>query len=98
MPIGPFDTIEVITLLINLIAFLYIYKAYKEGINTPESKKFWTYFLLIATFVLLNRIFTNVETLAFKSFFNLVEHLSTLVAAFIFVLITKNTLKGETSV
>lgn len=95
MQIGPFDTLELITLAISLIAGFFIYKAYKERINTPESKKFWAYFLLIAYFLLLNRAFPNMEALAFKTFFQLVEHLSILVVALIFVLVTKNALKGE---
>jgi len=92
---GPFDNIELITLIINLVTFAFIFKAYKKGINTSESKKFWTYFLWVAILFLLNRIFTNVEVLAFRSFFNIIEHLSILAAAFVFILATKNALKGE---
>ncbi|HLC50110.1 MAG TPA: hypothetical protein VJI97_01660 [Candidatus Nanoarchaeia archaeon] len=97
MTIGPFDIIEIVTLAISLAAFLLILKAHNEKINTPESKKLWMQFLLIAFFILLNRIFTNVEVLAYKPFFNLLEHLSTLIAAFIFLLAARSALKGDSS-
>ena len=97
MPIGPFDTIEVITLIFNMIAFLFIFKAYLIGIDTPATKKFWGLFLLIAFFVLLNRIFTNLEALALKEAFNLMEHFSTLIAAVILAFVAKNALKGESN-
>lgn len=97
MPIGPFDTIEVITFAFNLAAFFFIYKAYISSIGGPEIKRFWRLFLLIAIFFLLNRFFTNIEAIGARDFFNLIEHMSTLVAGLLFVLVVRNISKGVKS-
>lgn len=97
MPIGPFDTIEVITFAFNLIAFFFIYKAYISSIENTEIKKFWKLFLLIAVFFLLNRFFTNVEAIGARDFFNILEHVSVLAAGLIFVLVVRNVSKGVKS-
>ena len=95
MLIGPFEAIELVSLLFGLIAFMFVYKAYKNGINDSISKKFWTYFLLIVLFSLLSRLFSNIEALAFMPYFNLLEHLSRLAAAVFFLLVGRHTLKGD---
>lgn len=92
--IGPFEAIELVSLLFSLIAFVFIYKAYRIGISDHISKKFWTYFLLIALFVLLGRLFDNLDDLAFEHSFNLLQHLSSIAVAIAFVLVGKNTLEG----
>jgi hypothetical protein len=80
-----FDTIEVITLVIMLIAFGFIMKAYLFGVQTAGSKKLWQNFLIVGGLIVLNRIFTNVEVLAWKSGFNFLEHLSMALAGIVFV-------------
>ena len=99
MPIGPFDTIEIITFVFNLAAFFFIYKAYISisSVDNPEIKKFWRLFLLIAAFFSLNRFFTNIEVIGLREFFNLIEHLSILAAGVIFVLVVRNVSKGVKS-
>ena len=97
MPIGPFNTIEIITFVFNLIAFLFVYKAYTTVIDNPEIKKFWKLFLLIAVFFLLNRFFTNIEGVLLGDIFNLLEHISVLIAGLLFVLVVINVSKGVKS-
>jgi hypothetical protein len=80
-----FDVIELITFVFTLIAFIFILIAYFK--SRQKSKKLWACFLIIACFILLNRLFTNIEALAFKNFFNLLEHLSVAAAALTFVII-----------
>ena len=93
--IGPFEAVELVSLVFSVIAFLFAYIAYKIGIKDTVSKKFWTYFLLIVMFSLLSRLFSNIESLAFMPYFNLLEHLSRLAAAFLFLLVGRHTLKGD---
>lgn len=95
IPIGPFDAIELVNLAVSLIAFAFVYKAYRKGADNHISKKFWMYFLLAASFVLLGKIFDNLDDLAFEPYFNLLQHLSILGAAIVFVLVVRGTLKGE---
>ena len=95
MLIGPFESIEIVSLLFSIIVFIFVYRAYKEGIANSVARKFWTYFLLIALFSLLSRLFNNIETLAFMPYFNLLEHLSRLATAVFFVLVGRHTLKGD---
>ena len=97
MPIGPFDTIEIITFAFNLVAFFFIYKAYATVIDNPEIKKFWKLFLLIAVFFLLNKFFANVEKIGLRDLFEIIEHMSTLVAGLLFVLVVRNVSKGVKS-
>ena len=94
MFIGPFDPIEIASLFISLIAFIFVYKAYKIGVSDHISKKFWTYFLLIALFILLGRLFDNLDDLAFEPYFNLFQHLSSIAVAIVFVLVGKHTFEG----
>lgn len=95
IPIGPFDAIELVNLGVSLIAFVLIYKAYRKGADDGISKKFWMYFLLIAILVLLGKVFDNLDDLAFEPYFNLMQHLSSVAAAAVFMLVTRKTLKGE---
>ena len=93
--IGPFEAIELVSLAFSIITFIFIVKAYKEGFHDSVAKKFWTYFLLIALFSLLSRTFSNIESVAFMPYFNLLEHLSRLATSVVFVLVEKHTLKGR---
>ena len=93
--IGPFEAIELVSLLFSIIALAFVYKAYKNGVNDAISKKFWTYFLLIVMFSFLGRLFSNIEEVAFMPYFNLLEHLSRIAVAIFFFLVAKYTFKGE---
>ena len=97
MSIGPFDTIEIVTFVFNLIAFFFIYKAYATVIDNPEIKKFWRLFLLVSVFFLLNKFFANVEKIGLRNLFDIIEHMSTLVAGLFFVLVVINVSKGVKS-
>ena len=94
MFIGPFEAIEFVSLIFSIIAFIFVYRAYKMGVSDHISKKFWTYFLLIALFILLGRLFDNLDDLAFEPYFNLLQHLSSIAVAIVFVLVGKNTFEG----
>ena len=94
IPIGPFDAVELVNFAFRLIAFIFVYKAYKKDVNNTISRKFWTYFLLIAAFVLLAKIFDIIDDFAFESYFNLLQHLSSIFVAVVFALAGKNILKG----
>jgi len=93
--IGPFEAIELVSLVFSIIAFIFVYKAYRGGISDIVSKKFWMYFLLIALFSMLSRLFGNIEEFAFMPYFNLLEHLSRIATAVVFVLVGRHTLKGD---
>ena len=93
--IGPFKAIELASLLFGIAAFAFVYKAYKTRANDPVSKKFWTYFLLIALFIMLGRLFDVLDDLAFWPYFNLLQHLSSIPTAVVFLILGKNTLKGD---
>ena len=95
IPIGPFDAVELVNLALILIAFVFVYKAYRKGADDGISKKFWMYFLLAASFVLLAKLFDNLDDWAFEPYFNLLQHLSILGASIVFVLVVRGTLKGE---
>ena len=88
-----FDIIELITFAFALIAFVFILIAYFKTVQ-KKSKKLIGGFLLVSGFILLNRVFTNIEVLFFKEFFNLLEHLSVVLAALVFVFVSWLTYKG----
>ncbi len=90
-----FGIIELITFVFASIAFILILIAYFKAVQR-KSKKLIGGFLLVACFILLNRLFTNIEVLAFKEFFNLLEHLSVVLAALVFILVSWRAYKGET--
>ena len=97
MLIEQLNTIEVLNLVVSIIALIFIYKAYKKGMINHVSKKFWTYILLIGIFLFLAMAFNVAEDAAFAPYFNLLQHLSRLVTASIFVFLGKSTLKGGLS-
>ncbi len=88
-----FSVIELITFVFTLIAFILILIAYFK--LEQKSKRLWAYFFIIVFFILLNRVFTNIEALAFKELFNLLEHLCIILAALVFVHVTWLAYKGE---
>ena len=75
------EIIEIITLLVSLVAFLIIFNI--------KSNQLPKYFVLITVFVLLSRFFTNIELFVFPYFFNILEHLSVVVVAFLFIKVAK---------
>ena len=73
-----FDTSEFISLIVASIGFLiiihlYFFKNIKEDKDGLFDVRLM---LIIFIFLFLNRFFTNIEALAYKSFFNLFEHIS----------------------
>lgn len=75
-----FDTFELITFVMALLGFIIL------TINSRKlkNKKLKFAFILAFLFILLNRIFTNVEALFFRDFFNLIEHSCKILAALSF--------------
>ena len=91
--LGLFELEELLTLAMSIVAFAFVYRAYRQASDTPPLKNFWAYFLLISAFILL-RISTNIEGIALKTFFNLVQHLSNVAVAVVFVMIVRKSVKG----
>ncbi|MBI2541328.1 hypothetical protein HYV80_01285 [Candidatus Woesearchaeota archaeon] len=91
---GPFDAIELASLVFSIIAFVFVFKAYRKSANDAVARKFWVYFLLIALLIMLGRLFDNLDDLAFEPYFNLLQHLSSVAVAIVFVLVGKNILEG----
>jgi hypothetical protein len=83
LAIFSFDTTEFVSLIaasIGLLITVYFYffkkvKDYKEGMLDVRL----IFFIFI--FLFLNRFFTNIEALGYKPFFNLLEHISSALAA-----------------
>ena len=94
IPIGPFNLSELVNLAFSLVAFAFIYKAYRKGANDAAARKFWVYFLLIAAIILLAKIFDTLDDLAFEPYFNMIQHASSIAVAAVFLLAGKNILKG----
>ena len=97
IPIGPFNLSELVNLVFSLIAFAFIYKAYRKSSNDAAARKFWTYFLLIAVIIVLAKIFDTLDDLAFEPYFNLLQHASSIAVAAVFALAGKNILEGGLS-
>ena len=97
IPIGPFSLSELVNLAFSIVAFVFVYKAYRKGANDAAARKFWTYFLLIAAIILLAKIFDTLDDLAFEPYFNLLQHLSSIAVAAVFLLAGKNILEGGLS-
>jgi len=83
LAIFSFDTTEFISLIaasIGLLIIIYFYffkkvKGDKEGLLDVRL------IFIIFIFLFLNRFFTNIEALGYKPFFNLLEHISSALAA-----------------
>lgn len=77
-----FDPTELASLIVIsigllIIIYLYFFKNVKEDKEGLFDVKL---LLLIFIFLFFNRIFTNIEALYYKEFFNLLEHISSLLA------------------
>jgi len=96
-----FDVVEVATFVISFVAFLFILVGYSNCEPKSDIKKILRLLFIFSVFILLNRIFTNMENVAFGTILNLLEHLSILTASvvlLIFVLTAKKNLSvGEGS-
>jgi len=92
MAIYKFDTSELISFIaafigLLVIAYIYFFKQKKEKKSMLSYKFSLKLMLIIFLLMFLNRFFTNIEAVAYKDSFNLLEHLSSLtmgVAAIIF--------------
>jgi len=95
-----FDVIEVATFVISFAAFLFLLLEYSNCEPKSDIKKILSTLFIFSIFILLNRILTNMENVAFGTILNLLEHLSILTASvilLIFVLSAKNLSVGEKS-
>ena len=79
------DLIEIGTFVIAFMAFLFILIAYSES-NKPKTKKLLRGVLGFSIFILLNRIFTNLEFIGLPFLFNFLEHLSMVIASIFFLI------------
>ena len=82
MAIYKFDTSELISFIaafigLLVIAYTYFSKHFFRQ-KIPLYKSPVKLMLIIFLLIFLNRFFTNIEAIAYKDFFNLLEHLSSL--------------------
>ena len=94
-----FDLTEFISFIavsIGLIIILYSYffKKPKNSSNQLLDKHSVRIMLIIFLFIFFNRLFTNVEALAYKSFFNLLEHLSSSMAGIMSMILSWSVFRG----
>ena len=85
MPIYNFDTTELVSFfaaIIGLAIIIYAYFLKKSRQGTSLDKNSVRLMLIIFLFIVSNRFFTNIEAVAYKVQFNLIEHLSSLAAGF----------------
>lgn len=85
MAIYKFDTGELISFIaaficLLIIAYNYFFKQKKGNASLSLDKYSVRLMLIIFLFIFLNRFFTNIEAVAYKELFNLLEHLSSLAA------------------
>ena len=82
MVIFNFDTTEFISLIVTFLGFVIIIAIYFfKGVKKDKKDLFDVRLIfIIFVFLLLNRFFTNIEALAYKPFFNLLEHISSALA------------------
>ena len=77
-----FDASEFMSLIVAsigllIIIYFYFFKKVKEDKEALIDVRL---ILIIFIFLFLNRFFTNIEALAYKHFFNLLEHTSSALA------------------
>ncbi|MBT7705920.1 hypothetical protein HN747_00590 [archaeon] len=87
------ETIEVVTLIISVVALILISKVYGRNKDISGGNVLWKYILLSAVFLVANRVFTNMEGLYYREFFNFLEHLTTALLAF-FLLMSARFTRG----
>lgn len=75
-----------------IICYLYFFKKKKPSKLEKGAARM---LLLIFLFIFLNRLFTNAEAIAYKPFFNMLEHLSSLAAGVIAVMLSWSGIKGD---
>jgi len=85
-----FDTTEFISLIVASIGFLiiiylYFFKNIKEEKYGLLDVRLM---LIIFVFLFLNRLFTNLEALYYKEFFNYLEHVSSGLAGYTAILLS----------
>ena len=79
------DLIELGTFILAFIAFLFILITHSES-SKKENHKILGWLLLFSSFILLNRISTNMEFLMFERFFDILQHSSMLIASVVFLI------------
>lgn len=88
--IGIFDGTELISFALAfaaliIIVFLYFLKKPPKEEKELMRRQYKNLIFFIFIFIFLNRFLTNAEAIAYKQFFNLLEHLSSLIASIIAV-------------
>ena len=99
-----FDTTELVSFFIAFIAMIIIIYLFflignkSKKINKKTDKQLDKYSIrlvfFIFLFIFLNRFFTNVEAIAYKTVFNLLEHLSSLAAGLTAIVFSWNGIRG----
>ena len=92
-----FDTTELISFIVAFAAFLainYLYFTNRDG-KKGFDRKYLGLIYGLFLFILLNRFFTNIEAVAYKEIFNLLEHLSSAIAGLVGIMLGWTGLKGD---
>ena len=79
-----FTSLIVASIGLLIIIYFYFFKKVKEDKKTLIDVRL---ILIIFILLFLNRFFTNIEALAYKPFFNLLEHISSALAGVIGVIL-----------
>lgn len=84
MPYSKLDLSESVSFVIAAISFVvvaYLYFLKKDGKKSAQKKYIGLKLLFLIFFLIfLNRMFTNIEALAYKNVFNFLEHTSSALA------------------
>lgn len=94
-----FDGTELISFAVAFIAlvviiYLYFLKKPSKQVKAHLGRQSKNLIFLIFLFIFFNRFFTNVEAIAYKELFNLLEHLSSLTASLIALRLSWMVMKG----
>ncbi len=80
-----FELDEIITLGFTFIALILIIMAYLKS-KFKVSKKIWFFFIILFALLFANRLFTNLEAIAYANLFNLLEHFAILMVGLLAIL------------
>ena len=93
-----FDATEFISFIVVIICLAIIsYKHFSrpKKLRTSLGKTSVLLMFLIFLFIASNRFFTNIEAVAYKALFNLIEHLSSLAAGLAALVFSWKGVRGD---
>lgn len=85
---GKFFLPDALNLILLLVAGALAFLAFMAKYNTPESRKWWGYFLFLGFFVFLEKLFENILLLKGLTFFVSLECFAGLTAGIVAVVVS----------